>query len=46
LESSKHLLSLISDILDLSKIEAGKDELVLSDIKIKELLEAVGNGQR
>ena len=39
LESGQHLLSLINDVLDLSKVESGKVELELSSVSLKDLLE-------
>lgn len=39
-QSSKHLLSQINDILDLSKVEAGEMELELSEVNIHPLLQS------
>ncbi len=38
LSSSRHLLSLINDILDLSKVEAGKLELSITELNLDETL--------
>jgi PAS domain S-box-containing protein len=39
--SAKHLLALINDVLDLSKIEAGKMDLYLESVEVKPLIDDV-----
>ena len=41
LNSSKHLLNLINEVLDLSKIESGKAELKLGNIALTEIIECL-----
>lgn len=41
--SSKHLLGLINDVLDMSKIESGKLTLNMEQISLREIVESIVN---